>query len=331
MVLVVLLSLGALAVAAVDRLVADEVLPPHWDVFPNGVALALAGGAVAAIVLLVAFAVLRAALRRRRMVGAVATLRPLETGFAVVIAVGVVIAVFGGSTGALASVGLVGFGVTLALQRPILSMGGWVAIRFGRLFREGDRIEVQGIVGDVIDITLFQTRVWEIGSTQSPLPWGGAVSPLRATGRVVSISNATFLEHPVANATGDTSFVFDEFAVSVAYEGDWKLGKDILHRIGGEVIDPTAHAVASEQYARLVRDLPMDTEFPAEPVVIMLLQDSWIELRLRYLVDVRRRSVVRTGLAIAWQEATAPHADKLPNVYNRVQPMAVRGDGRPEK
>ncbi|HVM45214.1 MAG TPA: hypothetical protein VM582_04705, partial [Candidatus Thermoplasmatota archaeon] len=78
----------------------------------------------------------------------------------------------------------------------------------------------------------------------------------------------------------------------------------------------------------LTRHLPIDVDFPEEPVVVVALQDSWIELRLRYLVDVRRRSAVRTALALAWQEASEAHADALPQVYPRAQPMAVGPDGR---
>lgn len=72
---------------------------------------------------------------------------------------------------------------------------------------------------------------------------------------------------------------------------------------------------------------PGTPDFPREPLVILSLQDSWIELRLRYLVDTHRRSMIRTQLAEAWQEAAEPHADWLPNVYPRSQPMPLAGDG----
>lgn len=268
--------------------------------------------------------------RLRRHEGARATqaLGTLEVVAAVVVAA-VVVVVAGASFGtAVLGLGLIGFGLTLALQRPILSVAGWAAIRFGRLFREGDRIEVQGIVGDVLDVSLFKTRLWEIGSAESPLPWGGSVSPLRETGRTVTISNATFLEEPVANATRDVPFVFDEFTVTVAYEADWKLGERVLRRVAEGVIDVRAHERAAQRYERLARNLPTKAEFPREPQILIQLEDSWIELRLRYLVDVRNRSLVRTQLARSWQEASGQHPDELPNVYRRTQPMQVGSKGR---
>jgi small-conductance mechanosensitive channel len=303
---------------------------------PSSFALAYWGGLVGLflgsvlliLALMVAFRALNRRMARRAGPPVRSNMRALESTSAVLVAGFVAIAALGGLGNALVSLGLVGFGLTLALQRPILAMAGWATIRFGRLFTEGDRIEVQGIVGDVVHISLLKTKIWEIGSTHSPLPWGGAVSPLRETGRVVTLSNATFVEHPVANATEDTSYVFDEFAISVAYEADWKLAEGLLKEVGTKVINLDAHARAADRYERLTRGLATTSQFPREPVVIMKLDSSWIELRLRYLVDVRRRSATRTALARAWQEATAVHADKLPNVYPRVPSMRTAADGR---
>jgi len=321
-----------LAAAAVNfslRIARERgLLPEPGEYWPRDVTITILLGALVALGLFVVFRGLTLGLARRGI--AATALRPLETIVAAFVAAIVVIAVFADRTTALASLGLVGFGLTLALQRPILSIAGWTVLRFGRLFREGDRIEVNGIVGDVLEITVFHTRIWEIGSTSSPLPWGGSVSPLRPTGRIVSISNATFLEQAVANASAEVPWVFDEFAVSVAYEGDRRLAEQLLRDVATRVIDRSAHAEAARRYAELTRHLPIDVEFPDAPVIIASLEVSWIELRLRYLVDVRRRSIVRTALALAWQEATEAHADALPNVYPRAQPMAVGADGRPK-
>ncbi len=287
-------------------------------------------GAVGAGVLALVFRAVAAGLRRRSAGRGVGTLRPLETVAALGVALLLTIGVAGDAGTAFLSLGLVGFALTIAFQRPILSLAGWLAIRFGRLFREGERIEVAGIAGDVIEITLFSTRLWEVGSPNSPLAMGAALSPMRPTGRIVHLSNATFLEQAVANATSDISFVFDEFEVAVAYEADWRLARSLLEDVSRRVLDPQTHARAAADYERLVMNLPTPPgEFPREPVVNMRLLDSWIELRLRYLVDVRGRAVARTKLAEAWQEASGAHPDKLPNVYPRVQRMEVGADGRP--
>lgn len=327
--LAVVLSALALAAYALRWAVGQGVVAagPNTGQFVAMAGLLLAA-AVATWLLWAFFRTVGARLRRRDGARAMQGLGTLETVAAVVVAV-VVLVIAGASFGtAVVGLGLIGFGLTLALQRPILSVAGWAVIRFGRLFREGDRIEVQGIVGDVLDVGLFKTRLWEIGSADSPLPWGGSVSPLRETGRTVMVTNAVFLEEPVANATNDVPFVFDEFVVSVGYEADWKLGERVLRDVAGDVLDPAAHERAAREYERLARSMPTKAEFPREPQILIRLEDSWIELRLRYLVDIRQRSFVRTRLARNWQKASSQHPEDLPNVYRRTQPMAVGADGR---
>ena len=49
-------------------------------------------------------------------------------------------------------------GVPLSsLEEVILSVAGWVLILVRHPFCIGDRIEINGVKGDVIDIRLFQT------------------------------------------------------------------------------------------------------------------------------------------------------------------------------
>ena len=73
--------------------------------------------------------------------------------------------------------GLASAGIAFALQEVIASGAGWVAIMFGGFFRIGDRVQLGGIKGDVIDIGVLRTTVMERGifhrrvtGTSSPRP-----------------------------------------------------------------------------------------------------------------------------------------------------------------
>ncbi len=52
--------------------------------------------------------------------------------------------------------GVLGAGIAFALQEVIVSVAGWVALSFGRLYDVGDRVQVGGIKGDVIDIGVLR-------------------------------------------------------------------------------------------------------------------------------------------------------------------------------
>jgi len=78
-------------------------------------------------------------------------------------------------------IGLFTAGITFTLQELILSIAGSFYIFTVRVYKPGDRIEINGIKGDVIDIDSIYTTLMEIGE------W---VSTDNYSGRIVKISNA---------------------------------------------------------------------------------------------------------------------------------------------
>ena len=92
--------------------------------------------------------------------------------------------------------GLVAAGIAIGLQDLIGSLAGWFNIQSGSIFRVGDRVDVGGVQGDVIDISPVRTKIMEIGSGLDDDTW---VRGRQYTGRIVAIANkATFVD-PVFN------------------------------------------------------------------------------------------------------------------------------------
>ena len=60
--------------------------------------------------------------------------------------------------------GLVGAGIVVALQSPIINLAAWAFIVSRYPFKVGDRIEIGDHAGDVVDIGLFQFIILEIGN-----------------------------------------------------------------------------------------------------------------------------------------------------------------------
>ena len=81
------------------------------------------------------------------------------------IALGIVWRPFARQLGLL--LGLLAAGVALALQEVIGAVAGWFNILSGGIFRVGDRVQLGGVNGDVIDITPLRTKLMEIGSEAS--------------------------------------------------------------------------------------------------------------------------------------------------------------------
>jgi len=60
-------------------------------------------------------------------------------------------------------IGVTGAGIAFALQEVIASIAGWMAIMTNNFYRTGDRVQLGGITGDVIDIGILRTTIMETG------------------------------------------------------------------------------------------------------------------------------------------------------------------------
>ena len=60
-------------------------------------------------------------------------------------------------------IGVAGAGIAFALQEIIASFAGWFAIALSNFYRTGDRVQLGGIKGDVIDIGVLRTTLMEVG------------------------------------------------------------------------------------------------------------------------------------------------------------------------
>ena len=75
-----------------------------------------------------------------------------------------------------AGTGLMGGGIVLIVVGAVMYWGvtvsraGWFNITSGRIYRIGDRIELGGVRGDVIDITLLRTKMPEADGLRHRAP-----------------------------------------------------------------------------------------------------------------------------------------------------------------
>ncbi len=123
--------------------------------------------------------------------------------------------------------GVAGAGIAFALQEVIASIAGWVAVSFGNFYSVGDRVQLGGITGDVIDIGVLRTTVMETGQ------W---VKADQYNGRIVRVANSFVFKEPVFNYSGDFPFLWDEINVPVKYGSDYKLARKIMQRIADEAV-----------------------------------------------------------------------------------------------
>ncbi|MDP2382812.1 MAG: mechanosensitive ion channel [Nitrospirota bacterium] len=181
--------------------------------------------------------------------------------------------------------GVAGAGIAFALQEVIASLAGWVAISFGNFYNTGDRVQLGGIKGDVIDIGMLRTTMMEIGQ------W---VNADLYNGRIVKIANSFVFKEPVFNYSGDFPFLWDEVTVPVKYGCDYRLSRDIFQRVLVEVTGEYS-TQAKASWTELIHQYRVDpTEI--DPRVFLVANDNWMEFTLRYIVDYKKRRITKDQL-----------------------------------
>tara|TARA_R110001592_G_scaffold4133_8_gene23190 strand:+ start:3665 stop:4564 length:900 start_codon:yes stop_codon:yes gene_type:complete len=175
-------------------------------------------------------------------------------------------------------IGLFTAGITFTLQELILSIAGSFYIFFVRVYKPGDRIEINNIKGDVIDIDSIYTTIMEMGE------W---VSSDNYSGRIVKISNAFVFKGPIKNYSMDFPFVWDELNILITYGSDTELAKTIIMNSANELLsDYTDKSKA--KWEEMVERYYIENA-TLEPTIAMNLTDNWIQLNLRYITDYKRR------------------------------------------
>lgn len=184
--------------------------------------------------------------------------------------------------------GLLSAGVAIALKDIIANIAGWIYTLVYKPFEPGDRIEIDSVAGDVIEVQLLFFNILEIGN------W---VEADQSTGRIITIPNSLLFTKPLANYTRTFEYIWNEIGVLVTFESDWEHAKKILTDIirkNHENFAPDAGKkirAASKKMLIIYRQLT--------PIVYTSVKDSGVLLTIRYLCEPKKR---RNSEMLLWEE-----------------------------
>ncbi len=178
--------------------------------------------------------------------------------------------------------GVAGAGIAFALQEVIASIAGWVAVSFGNFYSVGDRVQLGGIIGDVIDIGVLRTTIMETGQ------W---VKADQYNGRIVRVANSFVFKEPVFNYSGDFPFLWDEITVPIKYGSDYKLTREVLQQIADESLGGIVPEAQKTWRAMVTKYRIEDARI--EPMVTLIANDNWMEFTIRYVTDFKKRRITK--------------------------------------
>lgn len=181
--------------------------------------------------------------------------------------------------------GLVTAGITIVLQDFILAFFGWFLLMGKNGIHVGDRVEINGVGGEVTEIGLMNTTLLETGNlADMGLP----------TGRRISFMNSFAIRGQYFNFSTAGQWMWDEITVSLPASADPRAA---LERIQKTVQEETRESavLATREWQRTMHGGHL-SKLDAEPVANLLTTAAGFDIQIRYVTRASSRFETRVAL-----------------------------------
>jgi small-conductance mechanosensitive channel len=173
--------------------------------------------------------------------------------------------------------GLLTIGITVALQNVILSVAGYFFLIGKYGVRVGDRVQVAGTTGDVVDVGVVRLHLMEVTGGASPRP----------TGRIAVFSNAVVFQAGAGlfKQIPGTNFLWHEITLTLRPDQNYR-------QIEQRLLDAVKKVYAGyqdtmeRQRRSLERNLQTVQMGPFVPESRLRLTPSGLEVLIRYPVEL---------------------------------------------
>jgi small-conductance mechanosensitive channel len=181
--------------------------------------------------------------------------------------------------------GLAGAGLTVALKDFIIAFFGWFVLMGRNGIRVGDWVEINGVMGEVVEIGLLRTVLFETGN------WTDSGHP---TGRKVAFMNGFAIEGHFFNFSTSGQWLWDELQILVP------AGQDpypIIEKIQTMVTKETETSArgAEQEWQRTTGRYRVKST-SAAPAINLRPTTAGVEVHVRYITRANDRYAMRTHL-----------------------------------
>jgi small-conductance mechanosensitive channel len=197
--------------------------------------------------------------------------------------------------------GLIGFALTLVFQSPILSFAAWIYIMISKIYQVDDRIRINDLKGDVIDIDPFRTKILEVG--------GEYLSSDTKSGRIVYFPNSLVLTTPVHNYTKLFRYIWAELQFTLTYDSDMQLAKRLVGRVIRDHLKDSIESISAE-FRKGMDKLSFKRQLN-EMIITVVPVNSWVELRVSFVVDPRTMSISKSAVVEKVLQEFKKHPNKI--------------------
>ena len=186
-------------------------------------------------------------------------------------------------SGMLTIISFLSAGIAIAVKEIIFDFFAGIYINMKKIFELEDRVEINGIKGDVVNIRSLGFEVLEVGDR---------VHAEQSTGRIIHIPNSFVFLYPLKNYTKAFKYIWDEITVKVPLDADIEKTKEVLYDIvnSNEILE-TIPKKMEDAVADVTVEYRIYYNY-LDPIIYTEIVDSHVELYIRYIVHPKKSRIV---------------------------------------
>lgn len=181
--------------------------------------------------------------------------------------------------------GLAGAGLTVALKDFIVGFVGWFVLMGRNGIRVGDWVEINGVGGEVVEISLLRTTLLETGN------WTDSGHP---TGRKVTFVNSFAIEGHYFNFSTSGQWLWDELTIAVPGGPNPYPVVEAIQKLVVEQTEANTRA-AEEEWQKATTRYRVQN-FSAKPAINLRPTGGAVEVHVRYITRAQDRQATRANL-----------------------------------
>lgn len=193
--------------------------------------------------------------------------------------------------------------MTIALRELILNFFCGIYIKMKKPFQVENRIEIKGILGDVMNISSLNFEVLEISNKEQHG---------QSTGVIVTFPNSIVFSEPIRNLNKGFKYVWDELTVKVKLDCDLVKNKQELYKIVNNV--EIIKNIPKKMKAQISEINTTNRVYfnKYNPTIYTKVVNNHIELTIRYLMHPKKGRYVES---ILWNKILEEYKDNKIDLY----------------
>lgn len=177
--------------------------------------------------------------------------------------------------------------LAFALRDFVYNFFAGIYINVKKPFKVEDRVEVDGIVGDVVNVSSLTFDILEVSSKDNGE---------QSTGIMIHIPNSKVFNGGVKNYTEAFKYIWDEISVRVPIDSDIDNAKNMLYDIvrNNEVVKRIPRKMKSELNSAIGEYRIYYNKL--DPIIYTSIEDSCVVLTIRYLAHPKKVRNIRSDI-----------------------------------